>query len=87
MAISASITRVKHVRLRRDSKDNNNWLVSIPDEMIQALRFSIVGTGVYSGSLRGTSFAHHDSVAIWGVGGGTTIGGTVFGIFIGTGRI
>lgn len=85
MAISGSIIRVKHVRIRRDSKDNNNWLVPIPHEVIQALNLSTIGTGVYSGSLRGTSFNHYSSVAIWTVGGGTDVGGTAFGIFIGTG--
>lgn len=87
MAVSGSITRVKHVRLRRDVKNKNNWLLEIPHQMIQALNYSVVGTGVYSGSLRGTSFDHNSSVALWMVGGGTTVGGTSFGIFVGTGKI
>lgn len=80
MAISGTINRISHVRLRRDTKNNNNWLLEIPQHVIQAMNLS---TGVSYG----TSFSHNTSVALYMLGGGTSTGGTATGIFIGTGSV
>lgn len=78
MAISGTTVRIGHVRLRRDTKNKNNWMIEIPEHAIQAMNLS---TGV----AYGTSFSHNVSVCLHMLGGGTSTGGTASGIFIGTG--
>lgn len=87
MAISGTINRVKHVRISRDTRNNGDWLIQVPGHAIKALNSSIIGTGIFGGSLFGTSFQHNTSVAVHIVGGGTSNEGTGFGLFIGTGAI
>lgn len=87
MAISASLVRIGAVTLNRNNKVEGNWLLPVPEHAIQALNKSLVGTGVYSGSLLGTSFEHNASVTLWMVGGGTSVEGTGFGFFVGTGAV
>lgn len=87
MSIAGTINFVGHVRLDRSTKNNGDWLVRIPEHAIQALATSTIGTGIWGGSLFGTSFQHNKSIAIHVVGGGTSTNGTGFALLLGTGLI
>ena len=77
--IEQPIYKIGVVRISRDKKDGNFWLLRIPEHAIQAVNKSTQVS-------YGTSFKHNTDVTLWQVGGGTfLLNGTAIGIFIGTG--